>query len=143
MDTKKKSISIEKLSVGYELPGRSFCPDSKQLFLYNASLWNAHRIHFDYPYAKEVEGYPELVLAGPLLGDWIHQCLEEWLGADGRIKSVDYSNRIASYLGETLYSGGSITAIDLETREIILDVFIKNAKDEVVSPGTAAVEFTS
>ena len=77
------------------------------------------------------------------MGDWMHQCLEEWLGADGRIKSVDYSNRIASYLGETLYSGGSITAIDLETREIILDVFIKNVKDEVVSPGTAAVEFSS
>ena len=143
MDTKKKSISIEQLSVGYELPGRSFCPDSKQLFLYNASLWNAHRIHFDYPYAKEVEGYPELVLAGPLLGDWMHQCLEEWLGLDGRIKSIDYSNRIASYLGETLYSGGSITAIDLETKEIIIDVFIKNVKDEVVSPGTAAVEFSS
>ena len=143
MDTKKKSISIEQLSVGYELPGRSFCPDSIQLFLYNASLWNAHRIHFDYPYAKEVEGYPELVLAGPLLGDWMHQCLEEWLGVDGRIKSIDYSNRIASYLGETLYSGGSITAIDLETKEIIIDVFIKNAKDEVVSPGTAAVEFSS
>ena len=142
MHTKNQSINIEKLSIGDELPSRSFCPDSKQLFLYNASLWNAHRIHFDYPYAKEVEGYPQLVLAGPLLGDWIHQCLDEWLGADGRIKSVDYSNRIASYLGETLYSGGSITAIDLETKEIMLDVFIKNAKDEVVSPGTAAVEFS-
>ena len=88
-----------------------------------------------------MEGYPGLVLAGPLLGDWMHQCLEEWLGAKGRIKSIDYSNRIASYLGETLYSGGSVTAIDLEKREAIVDVFIKNEKNEVVSPGTATLEF--
>ena len=141
MYSSNKTVSIENLRIGYELPGRNFCPDSRQLFLYNASLWNAHKIHFDYPYAKEVEGYPGLVLAGPLLGDWMHQCLEEWLGAKGRIKSIDYSNRIASYLGETLYSGGSVIAIDLEKREAIVDVFIKNEKNEVVSPGNATLEF--
>ena len=41
--------------------------DNIQLFLYNAALWNAHRIHFDYPYATEIEGYPGLVVHGPLL----------------------------------------------------------------------------
>ena len=34
------------------------------------------------PYAKNVEGYPGLVIAGPMLGDWLHQCVEEWLGED-------------------------------------------------------------
>ena len=126
MYSSNETVSIENLSIGYELPERIFCPDSRQLFLYNASLWNAHKIHFDYPYAKEVEGYPGLVLAGPLLGDWMHQCLEEWMGAKGRIKSIDYSNRIASYIGETLYSGGTIIASDLETREANVDLLIKN-----------------
>ncbi len=141
MDSSSKTVSIKNLSIGYELPRRDFCPDSRQLFLYNASLWNAHKIHFDYPYAKEVEGYPGLVLAGPLLGDWMHQCLEEWVGAKGRIKSIDYSNRIASYIGETLNSGGSVKEIDLGKREAIVNVFIKNEKNEVVSPGTAILEF--
>ena len=27
---------------------------------------NAHRIHYDHPYATEVEGYPDLVVHGPL-----------------------------------------------------------------------------
>ena len=67
------------LSSGYELPSREFVCDNVQLMLYNAALWNGHRIHFDDPYAREVEGYPGLVLAGPLLGDWLHQCVEEWL----------------------------------------------------------------
>ena len=56
---------IKNINVGDALPERAFKPDTAQLFLYDAALWNAHRIHFDYPYATEVEGYPGLVIAGP------------------------------------------------------------------------------
>ncbi|APE34707.1 hypothetical protein BOX37_12930 [Nocardia mangyaensis] len=37
------------------------------LFRYSALTANAHRIHYDAPYATEVEGYPGLVVHGPLL----------------------------------------------------------------------------
>lgn len=36
------------------------------LFRYSAITFNAHRIHFDLPYAKDVEHYPGLVVHGPL-----------------------------------------------------------------------------
>jgi 3-methylfumaryl-CoA hydratase len=36
------------------------------LFRYSALTMNAHRIHYDLPYATGVEHYPELVLQGPL-----------------------------------------------------------------------------
>lgn len=36
------------------------------LFRYSAITFNAHRIHYDLPYAKEVEHYPDLVVHGPL-----------------------------------------------------------------------------
>ena len=62
---------LARTKPGDALPERSHCPDNVQLMLYNAALWNAHRIHFDEPYAKDVEGYPGLVIAGPLIGDWI------------------------------------------------------------------------
>ena len=109
--------------------------------LYNAALWNGHRIHFDEPYAKEVEGYPGLVIAGPMLGDWLHQCLEEWLGDDGRIATIDYSNRVASYIGETLTAGGEVVSIDPDAREATVDVWIRNASGEVITPGQAVVRF--
>ena len=54
-----------KPAVGVALPERQHTPDNVQLMLYNAALWNGHRIHFDLPYARDVEGYPGLVLAGP------------------------------------------------------------------------------
>ncbi|MYN13217.1 itaconyl-CoA hydratase [Pusillimonas sp. TS35] len=42
-------------------------PHSLMLFRYSAVTYNGHRIHYDYPYVTEVEGYPGLVAHGPLL----------------------------------------------------------------------------
>src|SRR5947209_5259802 len=36
------------------------------LFRFSAATANAHRIHYDHPYATGVEGYPDLVVHGPL-----------------------------------------------------------------------------
>ena len=40
--------------------------DPTLLFRFSALTYNAHRIHYDRPYATEVEGYPGLVVQGPL-----------------------------------------------------------------------------
>jgi hydroxyacyl-ACP dehydratase HTD2-like protein with hotdog domain len=132
-----KRLARTTVQVGDQLPERELTPDNVQLFLYNAALWNAHRIHFDYPYATEVEGYPGLVIAGPMLGDWLNQCVEEWLGDTGRLVSIEYSNRAASYIGETLRSGGTVTAVDPASGEVQIEVFIKNEAGEVITPGVA------
>jgi hydroxyacyl-ACP dehydratase HTD2-like protein with hotdog domain len=42
-------------------------PDPVLLFRFSALTYNAHRIHYDLPYATEVEGHPGLVVHGPLL----------------------------------------------------------------------------
>ena len=126
------------VSVGDALPERVHTPDNVQLMLYNAALWNGHRIHFDEPYAKEVEGYPGLVIAGPLLGDWLNQVVELWLGEVGRLTKIEYSNRVASYIGETLTAGGNVNAVDGNI--ITIDVFIKNEDGDVIAPGVATAE---
>lgn len=41
-------------------------PTPALLFRYSALTYNAHRIHYDRPYASDVEGYPNLVVHGPL-----------------------------------------------------------------------------
>ena len=42
-------------------------PDDVLLFRYSALTFNSHRIHYDRKYATEVEGYPGLVVHGPLI----------------------------------------------------------------------------
>jgi 3-methylfumaryl-CoA hydratase len=41
--------------------------DSTALFRYSALTFNGHRIHYDADYCREVEGYPNLVIHGPLI----------------------------------------------------------------------------
>ena len=45
---------------------REIHPDPVLLFRYSAVTFNSHRIHYDYPYVTKVEGYPGLVVHGPL-----------------------------------------------------------------------------
>jgi 3-methylfumaryl-CoA hydratase len=46
-------------------------PDPVMLFRYSALTFNGHRIHYDHPYATAVEGYPGLVVHGPLVATWL------------------------------------------------------------------------
>ncbi len=47
-------------------PRAELCPDPVLLFRYSALTGNGHRIHYDLDYARTVEGYPGLVVHGPL-----------------------------------------------------------------------------
>jgi 3-methylfumaryl-CoA hydratase len=46
---------------------RTIAPDDVLLFRYSALTFNGHRIHYDRRYAVETEGYPGLVVHGPLI----------------------------------------------------------------------------
>ncbi|MCA3574714.1 MAG: MaoC family dehydratase N-terminal domain-containing protein [Aestuariivirga sp.] len=46
---------------------RELTPDAVMLFRYSALTFNGHRIHYDRDYARTVEGYPGLVVHGPLI----------------------------------------------------------------------------
>ena len=46
---------------------RRIAPDDVLLFRYSALTFNGHRIHYDRKYVTEVEGYPGLVVHGPLI----------------------------------------------------------------------------
>ena len=46
---------------------REIAPDPVLLFRYSAMTFNSHRIHYDRSYVTEVEGYPGLIVHGPLI----------------------------------------------------------------------------
>ena len=105
-------LTLSSVTIGSRLNERTHEPSAVSLFLYNAVIWNPHRIHFDEPYTTQIEKHPGLVVDGPLQGDWLSQAVMEWLGDDGELMQLEYSNRRAAYLGERLRSGGEVVEID-------------------------------
>lgn len=55
-------------------------PDPVLLFRYSALTFNGHRIHYDEPYARSVEGYAGLVVHGPLQALWMLNLAAEMFG---------------------------------------------------------------
>lgn len=47
---------------------KTVVPDPVLLFRFSALTFNGHRIHYDQPYVTGIEGYPGLIVHGPLLG---------------------------------------------------------------------------
>ena len=135
-------LDFATIKVGQALPERSYTPTNVSLFLYNAAIWNAHRIHYDESYTTEVEKHPGVVIDGPLQGDWLTQTVLEWIGEDAVLVEFQYSNRKASYLGDSLVSGGSVSAVEAESREATLELFVKDAQGDVTTPGSAIVRFS-
>lgn len=50
-------------------------PGPVLLFRYSALTFNSHRIHYDHPYVTGVEGYPGLVVHGPLTATLLAEAL--------------------------------------------------------------------
>ncbi|WP_084421636.1 FAS1-like dehydratase domain-containing protein [Henriciella litoralis] len=82
-------------------PARSettFETDPRQLFRYSALTFNTHRIHYDQAYARNVEGYQDLVVHGPLQATLMVNFLAGALG-HARI-GLRYRGLAPLYVGE-------------------------------------------
>ncbi len=60
---------------------RDIAPDDVLLFRYSALTFNSHRIHYDRRYVTEVEGYPGLVVHGPLIATLLIDLVRRNTGA--------------------------------------------------------------
>jgi 3-methylfumaryl-CoA hydratase len=60
---------------------RTVTPNEPLLFRFSALTFNSHRIHFDLPYARDVERYRDLVVHGPLMASLLLQLAAGQVGA--------------------------------------------------------------
>ena len=60
---------------------REIVPDDVLLFRYSALTFNGHRIHYDRQYVTQVEGYPGLIVHGPLIATLLLDLLRRELPA--------------------------------------------------------------
>lgn len=84
---------------------RDLVPDAVLLFRYSALTFNGHRIHYDRPYATQVEGYPGLVVHGPLIATLLLDLLHRH-GAGGELRRFQFRALAPAFAGERLMLRG-------------------------------------
>jgi len=60
------------------------------MFRYSAATFNGHRIHYDRDYAREVEGYPGLVVHGPLIATLLLEFLQAQVAPGRRVERFEF-----------------------------------------------------
>ena len=96
---------------------RDVMPDAVLLFRYSALTFNGHRIHYDRSYVTEEEGYPGLVVHGPLIATLLVDLVRR--NTDRKMQSFEFKalrptfecadNRILRVSGEPQQDGNTIT----------------------------------
>ena len=81
---------------------RSLIPDPRLLFRYSALTFNTHRIHYDLPYARDVERYRGLVVHGPLIATLLLQLAGGQFG-DNRLGRFVFRAVSPAIVGEQLH----------------------------------------
>lgn len=78
---------------------RQVTPDEAQLFRFSAITFNTHRIHYDAPYARGVEGYAGLVVHGPLMSSLLLHFVTDRFGP---VAHFAFRAQSPAYCGEVL-----------------------------------------
>jgi 3-methylfumaryl-CoA hydratase len=65
-------------------------PDPVMLFRFSAATFNGHRIHYDREYASAVEGYPGLVVHGPLIASLLLSFVETVVAPGATVTQFDF-----------------------------------------------------
>ena len=99
---------------------RDILPDERLLFRYSALTFNTHRIHYDAPYARDVERYRGLVVHGPLTASLLLQLAAERFG-ENRLASFSFRGLSPAIANEPLHLVLRGTGDDIELSAFAAD----------------------
>lgn len=83
-------------------------PDEAMLFRYSALTFNAHRIHYDLDYCRKEEGYPGIIVHGPLQTTLLLDLCRR--NAAKPVRKLDYRAVSPAFHNQKLSVGGIPTA---------------------------------
>jgi hydroxyacyl-ACP dehydratase HTD2-like protein with hotdog domain len=114
-----------------------------QLFRFSAVSWNAHRIHYDAPYAAS-EGFTGTVVQSTLHGEMLARHALDWAGPDARLEGVSWRNQATAVAGEPLTWQAVVRAVERggDGLRLSLDATIVKADGTPCVTGTVDLELT-
>ena len=109
---------------------RALTPSEALLFRFSAVTFNSHRIHYDLPYAREIERYRGLVVHGPLMASLLLQLAATEFGAQA-LAHFAFRAVSPAIAGEALH-----LALRRDGREVEMAAFAGDGREVVRATGT-------
>ncbi|KAH7159890.1 HotDog domain-containing protein [Dactylonectria estremocensis] len=116
----------------------SLTPSPTHLFHFSALSFNAHAIHFDPLYARDVDGHRSLLVHGPLTLALMLRVLTDHLGISVRVRRFTYRNHAPLYVDEEMTVSLRNVSKDGEAQGR-WDVWVEGPEGGLAVKGTAEV----
>ena len=110
---------------------RTIHPDPVLLFRYSALTFNSHRIHYDHPYVTGDEGYPGLIVHGPLIATLLLDGLRREI-PDAVVKTFSFRAVSPLFAGSDFQVCGRLAAKDAS-------LWAASATGALAMEGTASI----
>lgn len=131
-------LHFDDVSVEDTLPTLVKRPTTTMLFRFSAVTWNAHRVHYDRPYAQ-TEGHAGVLVQATMHGAFLLEMVTAFAGAAGRIERFSYSNRGKAFAGDVLMLGGTVKERDAEAGAVVCALWERRQDDTICATGEARV----
>ena len=126
-----------KVQVGQELPELVKHPTTRQLVQYAGAQGDFYEIHYDQAYARSV-ALPGVILHGLLKAAFLGQLVTDWVGNEGRLKTLEVSYRGIDVPGHPYRCRGRVSRVD--SKELEVEVWGEDENGKRTTVGSATVE---
>ena len=105
--TQRKALNPGEVS-------QDWTPNSVELFRYSSAIFNGHRIHFDFRYVTEDEGYPDIIVHGPLTATRLCDFAEKTAGRN--VVRFRFRGEAPLFVDQPIRMVGSVNGADCAVR---------------------------
>ncbi len=110
-------------------------------FLMGVAWWGAHRIHYDYQWARH-DGFEDVVVMGAHMYAWVDRLLTRWAGDPGCLRKLGFRHLAVAHVGDDLEVVARVTATRAlaDRGDVEWSIEIAKADGTRVATGTALLQ---
>jgi acyl dehydratase len=138
----RQGVYFDDVTIGMDIPVVSKGPlTTAHVVRWSAAMENWAPIHYDWRYATQHDGLPDVLVNGSWKQHVMMQALADWAGDTGWLWKMKFQYRGMTVPGDTVMAWGKVTARTERGAFGVcdLDIGLRDQKGVETSPGTASV----
>lgn len=124
------SLEHGAIEVGQVVPSLERTIGLTDMVAYAGATWDWHKLHYDTAYVAEKK-LPGPIVDGQVYGALLVEMLQDWLGPQSFVQTLDFTFRNLVFAGEKLRCSGAVTEVvrDADGHRILVSMRV-----DVVDP---------